>query len=390
MPSNYPGSLDTHTDRVDNVDEVVAADVNNPMHAAIAIETELGTDVAGSAATLKARLAQSMADDGDLNFADATELTIATGVITITQNWHSVDTEADAASDELATINGGADGYPLIIRPNHTDRSLVIKHGTGNILCMGNGDITLDDSHDLALLIYDSALSKWICAPLIGAAAAGTTNSNISPTTANVSAAVNTRYFADVSGLTANRNFVLPAGAVGDVIELDIKVGDSNVIGTGFALVIIGDTGISINGGSTATAWRKLWLAGDSIKLIADTTSNWQVVEDGRVKPRGLSEASSATPTIDVNNETYHTITALAAAITSMTTNLSGTPVDFQPLTIRIKDNATARAITWGASFEARGVALPTTTVLSKVLTVGFIYDSVSAKWGCVASAQEA
>ena len=390
MPSNYPGSLDTHTDRVDNVDEVVAADVNNPMHAAIAIETELGTDVAGSAATLKARLAQSMADDGDLNFADATELTIATGVITITQNWHSVDTEADAASDELATINGGADGYPLIIRPNHTDRSLVIKHGTGNILCMGNGDITLDDSHDLALLIYDSALSKWICAPLIGAAAAGTTNSNISPTTANVSAAVNTRYFADVSGLTANRNFVLPAGAVGDVIELDIKVGDSNVIGTGFALVIIGDTGISINGGSTATAWRKLWLAGDSIKLIADTTSNWQVVEDGRVKPRGLSEASSATPTIDVNNKTYHTITALAAAITSMTTNLSGTPVDFQPLTIRIKDNATARAITWGASFEARGVALPTTTVLSKVLTVGFIYDSVSAKWGCVASAQEA
>ena len=73
-----------------------------------------------------------------------------------------------------------------------------------------------------------------------------------------------------------------------------------------------------------------------------------------------------------------------------MTTNLSGTPTNFQKLIIRIKDNGTARAIAWGASFEAKGVALPTTTVLSKVLTVGFIYDTVSNKWGCVASSQEA
>jgi len=75
------------------------------------------------------------------------------------------------------------------------------------------------------------------------------------------------------------------------------------------------------------------------------------------------------------------TITALAEAITSMTTNLSGTPSNFDSLVIRIKDNGTARAITWGTSFEAKGVALPTTTVLSKVLTVGFIYDTVTSKW---------
>jgi len=37
-----------------------------------------------------------------------------------------------------------------------------------------------------------------------------------------------------------------------------------------------------------------------------------------------------------------------------MTTNLSGTPTNFQSLIIRIKDNGTARAITWGASFEAK------------------------------------
>lgn len=84
------------------------------------------------------------------------------------------------------------------------------------------------------------------------------------------------------------------------------------------------------------------------------------------------------------------TITALATAITSMTTNLSGTPANFDKLTIRIKDDGTARAITWGASFVASGVPLPTTTVASKVMTVGFIYDTVKTAWGCVACVIEA
>lgn len=123
-----------------------------------------------------------------------------------------------------------------------------------------------------------------------------------------------------------------------------------------------------------------------TLSAIAGT----ETLTNKRVTPRVTSEASSATPTINTDNSDAHSITALAAAITSMTTNLSGTPTNFQKLIIRFKDDGTARAITWGASFEAKGVALPTTTVISKVLTVGFIYDTVTSKWGCVASAQEA
>lgn len=73
-----------------------------------------------------------------------------------------------------------------------------------------------------------------------------------------------------------------------------------------------------------------------------------------------------------------------------MTTNLSGTETNFQKLIFRILDNGTGRAITWGVAFEPRGVALPTTTTANKLLTVGFIYDTVDSIWGCVASAQEA
>lgn len=120
------------------------------------------------------------------------------------------------------------------------------------------------------------------------------------------------------------------------------------------------------------------------------TTSATSTLSNKRIVPRVSTEASSATPTINTDNVDAHSITALAAAISSMTTNLTGTPNNFDKLIIRIKDNGTARAITWGASFEAKGMALPTTTVISKVLTVGFIWDSVSSKWGCVASSQEA
>lgn len=118
-------------------------------------------------------------------------------------------------------------------------------------------------------------------------------------------------------------------------------------------------------------------------KATTDTLTN------KRITRRVTTITTHATPTVNTDNCDAVTITAQAEAITSMTTNLSGTPTNFQTLIFRIKDNGTARAITWGASFEAKGTALPTTTVISKVLTVGFIYDTVTSKWGCVASSQE-
>lgn len=121
-------------------------------------------------------------------------------------------------------------------------------------------------------------------------------------------------------------------------------------------------------------------------KLEATTTAT---LTNKRITSRITTITSHATPTVNTDNCDCVTITAQAEAITSMTSSLSGTPTNFQKLIFRIKDDGTARAITWGASFEAKGVSLPTTTTLSKVLTVGFIYDTVTSKWGCVASVVE-
>jgi len=122
---------------------------------------------------------------------------------------------------------------------------------------------------------------------------------------------------------------------------------------------------------------------------ITTSTTKKMTVKDVR-KPITATVASNATPTINTDVTDIFTITALAVAITSFTTNLSGTPVNGDKLTIRIKDDGTARAIAWGASFASRGATLPTTTVLGKYLYVGFIYNSTASVWDCVAVVNEA
>lgn len=105
-----------------------------------------------------------------------------------------------------------------------------------------------------------------------------------------------------------------------------------------------------------------------------------------RITSRVGSTTSSATPTINTDNVDMYGLTAQAADITSFTTNLSGTPTNGQKLWIYIVGTA-ARAITWGASFEASTVALPTTTVTTNRLDVGFVWNAVTSKWRCVAVA---
>ena len=99
---------------------------------------------------------------------------------------------------------------------------------------------------------------------------------------------------------------------------------------------------------------------------------------------------SSAQPAINTDTTDVFTITALAVAITSFTTNLTGSPVNGQSLIIRILDNgAGPYAIAWGVKFASRGVSLPNTTVSNKYLYVGLIWNSTALTWDCIAAAQE-
>jgi hypothetical protein len=115
-------------------------------------------------------------------------------------------------------------------------------------------------------------------------------------------------------------------------------------------------------------------------------TTDTQTLTNKRVTPRVITTSSSATPTINTDNTDQYGLTAQAVDITSFTTNLSGTPTNGQKLWIYIVGTA-ARAITWGASFEASTVSLPTTTVTTNRLDVGFVWNAATSKWRCVAVA---
>lgn len=103
--------------------------------------------------------------------------------------------------------------------------------------------------------------------------------------------------------------------------------------------------------------------------------------------PRVSSITSNSAPSINTDTTDQFNITALAAAITSMTAHLTGTPTSGQRLIIRIKDSGTTRSIIWGTSFASSGIAtLLTNTIPGKTHLMGFVYDEVATKWVLMAT----
>jgi len=139
----------------------------------------------------------------------------------------------------------------------------------------------------------------------------------------------------------------------------------------------------SANGGTTNIASPTLQSNGVAVPTISSTST----FTNKRVTQRTSAlSANSATPSINTDTTDVVHITGQTAAITSFTTGLTGTPVDGDTLRISITGTA-AVALTWGASFEASTVALPTTTVTTTRLDVGFFWNTETSKWRCVASA---
>jgi len=149
--------------------------------------------------------------------------------------------------------------------------------------------------------------------------------------------------------------------------------------GSGTVTSITAGTGLS---GGTITSTGTI-----AIDSTVTTNSGTQTLTNKWVQPRVLaSTANSATPTLNTDNYDIMVITGQSVAITNFSTNLTGTPVNGQKLIISITGTG-AIAITWGTSFESSTVTLPSTTVTTARLDVGFIWNVATSKWRCIASA---
>ena len=181
---------------------------------------------------------------------------------------------------------------------------------------------------------------------------------------------------------------VIQKNIVGAVTGPASSVSDNVVFFDGTTGKIIKDSGLTLSGSNTgdettATIKTKLGI----ITLSGSNTGDQDLSGYAPLNPRVQTVASSATVT-PVSTNDLVIITAQAAGLTLA--NPTGTFVEGQALMIRIKDNGTARTIAFGNNYRAIGITAPTTTVISKTMYLGIIYNSTDAKWDIVGLNQQA
>lgn len=104
--------------------------------------------------------------------------------------------------------------------------------------------------------------------------------------------------------------------------------------------------------------------------------------------PRVNLITTATTVTADTTNHDIIAITALASAVTLA--QPAGTPANGQALLFRIKDNGTARSITWGGGlWRAIGLTLPNATVASKTFYIATRYNAQDNRWDVLSVGRE-
>lgn len=143
-----------------------------------------------------------------------------------------------------------------------------------------------------------------------------------------------------------------------------------------------GATG-DVVGPASSTADRIAAFNGTTGKLIKDGGKT--IAELRAPAIQAVTSSATVTPTF---SDDMVKVTAQAAGLTLA--NPTGTAIPGLGIVIRIKDNGTARSITYGSQYRAIGVTLPATTVISKTLYLAMVYNSDDTKWDVLAVGQEA
>jgi len=186
-----------------------------------------------------------------------------------------------------------------------------------------------------------------------------------------------------LSTTTAGRaTNIKPTGLVGHLVVLGYVE---------YAHAIHGKIFVKINNGFELDELHNVYinpstLANNDILTYESSSSLWKNKPFAFIpNVQSVTSAATVTPTT-LNDEVVITAQAVALALA----NPTGTAVQGESLIIRIKDNGTARAITYDTQYRAIGVTLPTTTIISKTLYLGFIYNSTDTKWDCIGVSQQA
>ncbi len=116
----------------------------------------------------------------------------------------------------------------------------------------------------------------------------------------------------------------------------------------------------------------------------ADVSGNLVVTGTSRVLSATIASGATITPTAQIYDVTALAVTA-AVAVPSFTA------ANGMALILRIRDNGTARALSFNVGYtNVSGLDTPTATIANKLLTIGAMYNSTTSKWEIQGINQEA
>lgn len=148
--ADYPAAVTSFTTKVDHVDDVQAADVNNLQNEVVAIETELGTDPAGPATDVKTRLARTLLEAASTN------------VETLSAN--KTLTDADLPLQYLAAGGSNRDiTLPALAAANHHFVIVNTTSVTYTLTVKTPGAVTLAviQPGDTAMVVSGGSTGDW-------------------------------------------------------------------------------------------------------------------------------------------------------------------------------------------------------------------------------------
>lgn len=126
---------------------------------------------------------------------------------------------------------------------------------------------------------------------------------------------------------------------------------------------------------------------------VSGATSLGSLSTSGNVTLGGKSSAAvqslTSGATLTPNADSYNIAECTALATNTTIAAPTGTPANMQSLTLRIRDNGTARTLSWNATYVAMGVTLPTTTVANKTAFVSMVYSSANTRWEVLSVGRE-
>jgi hypothetical protein len=330
---------------------------------------------------------------------------------------------------EVSRSHIGSTGVP-------TTRQVIAGSGLsgGGVL---SSDVTLDVNVDGSTLEISSDTVRVKDAGITGAKIASSVALAGSPTTttqtagdnstkiattayadaaaAAVIAAADAMVFKGVIDCSANPNYpaadrghtyrVSVAGKIGGATGTNVEAGDillcltdstaagtQATVGASWSVIQVNIDGAVTSVSGVSVAGRVVTFADTTGKVVQDsgvlltdlvTLTGAQTLTNKRITKRVSATTSTATLTISCDSFDFAKVTGQNVPLTIA--NPTGTPTSAQPLEYRLKDDGTARAITWGSAFRAFGSALPVATTAGKTTYVGCRWNSDDAKWDVVA-----